>query len=288
VQLDVAWEMVDIAADMPHYDRYAHSHPLVAMDSHELPFPFSFDELAIFVGRPELRKSAVRTLPAEPSAQGVDRAAQRLSVWFARHWLSIINLALAVYVGMPFLAPVLMKSGMTGPANVIYTVYRFMCHELPQRSYFLFGPQLVYTLPELVEIFGADKLPGFPFGGAFQAFVGNPEMGFKVALCQRDVAIYGTMLLLGLVFGSVRKRVKPLPFWLYILIGLVPIGLDGGSQLVSYIIPQWMPGGVPRESTWVLRTATGALFGLATMWLALPYLQESFTSIDEQLAGRNY
>jgi uncharacterized membrane protein len=214
------------------------------------------------------------------------QAAGRLTAWLTRHWLALINVALMIYLGLPILAPVLMANGLEAPARIIYKVYLFACHELPQRSYFLFGHQMTYSLQQLVDAAGVDKLWGYPLGGAYREFVGNASLGFKVALCQRDVAIYGTMLLCGLVFGLVRKRVRPIPIWLYVLVGIIPIGLDGGSQLVGYIVPGLMPGGVPRESTWVLRTITGALFGWATMWLALPYLHESFTSIDEQLADR--
>jgi uncharacterized membrane protein len=142
---------------------------------------------------------------------------------------------------------------------------------------------MVYTLQELDNLAGVSQLPGYPLYGEYREFVGNEQIGFKIALCQRDTAIYGAMLLCGLVFGLVRKRVKPIPLWVYLVFGLGPIALDGGSQLLSYMVPGLMPGGMPRESTWLLRAITGALFGWATMWLALPYLQESFTAIDERM-----
>lgn len=210
----------------------------------------------------------------------------RLAAWFSRHWLAAINVAIAIYIGLPVLAPVLMANGRPGPARVIYKLYLFMCHELPQRSYFLYGPQAVYSLDQLVEAAGVNELWGYPVSGDFREFVGSPRLGYKVALCQRDMAIYGAMLLSGLAFAALRKRPRPIPVWIYILVGVIPIGLDGGSQLISYLFPRLAPGGVPRESTWVLRTITGALFGWATMWLVLPYLHESFTSIDEQLDSR--
>ncbi|MBN1888011.1 MAG: DUF2085 domain-containing protein [Thermoflexales bacterium] len=210
--------------------------------------------------------------------------ANKLANFFARHWLAAINVWLAVYVGLPLLAPVLMANGLEWPAAIIYKLYLFLCHELPHRSYFLFGPQAVYSLQELVDAAGVDALWGYPVGGAYREFTGNAQMGFKVSLCQRDMAIYSTMLLSGLVFSVLRRRVKPIPVWVYIALGLVPIGLDGVSQLISYIVPSLMPGGVPRESSWILRTITGALFGWATMALALPYLHESFTAMEEQLA----
>ncbi len=213
--------------------------------------------------------------------------ANKLAGFFARHWLAAINVWLAVYVGLPLLAPVLMANGLEWPATIIYKLYLLMCHELPHRSYFLFGPQAVYSLQELVEAAGVDALWGYPVGGIYREFTGNAELGFKVALCQRDMAIYGTMLLSGLVFSVLRQRVKPIAVWVYIALGLVPIGLDGVSQLISYIVPSLMPGGVPRESNWILRTFTGALFGWATMALALPYLHESFAAMEEQLAERD-
>jgi uncharacterized membrane protein len=205
-------------------------------------------------------------------------AADRLSVWLSRHWLGLINVALAVYIGLPFLAPALEKSGHPFAAQIIYSTYRALCHELPQRSYFLFGEKTVYSLPELVERVGEDHLPLYPWPGPFN---GNEQVGYKIALCQRDLAIYGTLLLSGLAFGWVRSRARPISFLVYILIGVLPMALDGGSQLVSYVVPGLFPGGVPRESTWVLRTVTGAMFGWATAWLVFPYLQSAFAEIGE-------
>jgi uncharacterized membrane protein len=96
-----------------------------------------------------------------------------------------------------------------------------------------------------------------------------------MALCQRDIAIYGMILTFGIIFSLTGKKIKPLPWFLWILIGLVPIGFDGFSQLLSQTnLPflDWLP---LRESTPMLRIITGALFGLATAWFGFPYLEES-------------
>jgi len=203
----------------------------------------------------------------------------------SRHWLAVINLALIVYLGLPFLAPVLEKNGHPAPANLIYTAYRALCHELPQRSYFLYGEQPVYSLQELADRVGEENLPFYPWPNAF---VGNEQVGYKVALCQRDLAIYGMLLLSGLVFSVVRTRARPLPFWAYVALGIVPIGLDGGSQFVSYVVPALAPAMdvFPRESTWWLRTLTGALFGWATAWLAFPHMQMAFAEMGEASGHR--
>ena len=68
----------------------------------------------------------------------------RIFYTLARRWLLFFNLALAIYVGLPMLAPVLMNAGLTGPANIIYRAYSPMCHQLASRSFFLFGEQPAY------------------------------------------------------------------------------------------------------------------------------------------------
>jgi uncharacterized membrane protein len=219
---------------------------------------------------------------------GVNRvasAADRMSAWLSRHWLAVINVMLAVYIGLPFLAPTLEKTGHSSSAQIIYTVYRALCHELPQRSFFLYGEKPVYTLQELADRVGQNNLPLYPWPSPFN---GNEQVGYKVALCQRDVAIYGALLLSGLVFSRLRSRARPLPFWAYVLVGIIPMGLDGGSQFVSYLLPGLMPGIgiVPRESTWVLRIVTGAAFGWATAWLAFPHLQAAFAELAENSMAR--
>jgi uncharacterized membrane protein len=153
----------------------------------------------------------------------------RLIYRFAQHWLLVIGLFIGLYAGLPVLAPVLMASGYTGPANLIYSAYQFACHQLPSRSYFIFGQQM--------------------------------------AFCHRDTAIYTSLFLGIIVFGLVGQRIKPLPWQAYLAF-LVPMGVDGVTQLFGL-----------RTSTWQLRTITGALFGIGSAWLILPYLEEAFQDI---------
>lgn len=212
----------------------------------------------------------------------------------ARHWLLFINLAIFVYVGLPFAAPVLMQAGATGPARIIYGLYGGLCHQLGYRSFFLFGERAAYPRDIFESYSGIDPdaLDGL---FASRAFVGNERMGWKVASCERDVAIYGMLLLFGLVYAlpGVQQRVKPLPWLAYGLIGILPIGLDGFSQLFSQLPPElnlfgfhpfaWIPY---RESTPFLRVLTGALFGLANGWLAFPYIRQSTAEVDADLTNK--
>ncbi len=181
----------------------------------------------------------------------------------ARHWLALFNALVALYLLLPFLAPMLARAGLTTPASLIYSVYSATCHQLPERSYFLFGEQPLYSLSALeTSGLGEDQ-------GLFQrrAFRGNENTGYKIAICQRDVAIYGSVVAAGLLFGILRGRVRTIGLRFYLVL-LIPIALDGLTQLFGL-----------RESTWWLRTFTGALFGGASVWLAYPYIEAAMRDV---------
>lgn len=241
--------------------------------------------------------------------------ADKLIYAFSRHWLAVFNTIIAIYVGLPLLAPILMNAGLTTPAHGIYTMYRPMCHQMASRSFFLFGEQPVYprelagTNLQPIEAYwdsipqldGVETFDWVKFTYAAREFLGNEQMGYKTALCERDMAIYTFVLVGGLLYALLRRRfnIKPLPFWLFLLIGMGPIGLDGFSQLFSYwsspfdgstatglaaTIQRVFP---LRESTPFLRTFTGALFGFALAWLTYPHvndgMQETAHDLEKKL-----
>ncbi|MFZ5918724.1 MAG: DUF2085 domain-containing protein [Chloroflexota bacterium] len=187
---------------------------------------------------------------------------------FAKHWLLVFNLIIGLYVGLPVLTPALMIAGAEGPARLIYTVYKPMCHQLPWRSFFLFGERLFYTEDYLVSQVGKEPLANL---WVAKSFYGTPELGYKMALCERDVAIYGSMVVAGMLFGLLRKRLKPLP-WLVFLLFLVPMAVDGGVQFIGL-----------RESSPLQRVITGAIFGLGVVWLAYPYFEQGMQDIRQEL-----
>ena len=195
----------------------------------------------------------------------------KLVLALAKHWLFLVNLVIAVYGGLPLLAPILMGLGYTRPAEFIYTIYKLHCHQLPQRSFFLFGPQLAYSLETLQELLGAEMLADDSLA---RAFIGNPALGYKMAYCQRDTAMYGSMLLAGMVFGLIRRRLRSIPFVLY-LIFLAPLAVDGLAQLLGFY-----------ESTWQLRTITGNLFGVATVWFAYPHLEAGMGDLRRTISEK--
>jgi uncharacterized membrane protein len=172
---------------------------------------------------------------------------------FRRHWLLVTNGAVAVFVALPLLAPVLMAAGRPDLAAPIYAAYHYVCHQWAFRSYFLFGPEVTY---------GADMLSDLVGTSAMYGLLGSSDLGYKVAFCERDLAIYTTVLLSGLAYARWRGSIGGLNLFGYAIL-IAPMALDGFSQLFGW-----------RESTPELRVLTGSLFGFASVWLIYPRVDD--------------
>jgi uncharacterized membrane protein len=248
-----------------------YSPPSIAIDNRPIKVPFSQADLKsalAIAGAVAVYKEDTR-IPA-PILK-LSQAADAFAAWFGRHWLASFNTIVFVYLAIAFFPPILIKLGATTPASWLYTIYGFACHQLGFRSFFLFGQQFAYPRDIFQQITGVDPNDLL----ASRAFVGNTLLGFKVALCERDVAIYGSIVLAGIGFHFVKHKVKPLSLLGWFLLGILPIGLDGGTQLLSYLPWHIFPF---RESTVFLRTLTGTMFGITCVWFAYPYVQESMDS----------
>ena len=138
-----------------------------------------------------------------------------------------MSIALGVYVYLPFLAPVLMHAGQEGAARVIYFVYSFLCHQLPERSYFLFGSHFTYSLTDIQNAWQQTNNPII-----LRQFIGNPEMGWKVAWSDRMVSMFTGLWVMGLLWWPLRRKLKPLPWWGLVLF-LLPMAIDGTSHFFS-------------------------------------------------------
>lgn len=282
---------IDIDSDPALQKKYLAEIPVVEVGPYALKAPFDKQKLMMTLGAAGDRRGQLDKLGREDHYERLRRGqeisrADRSMDWFSRHYLAVMNFFVLLYFGLPILAPTLMKVGATLPASVIYTVYKPLCHQFGFRSFFLFGEQPYYPLAEarlsgvktFEEITGFQDLDNPAAFSRFQArqFTGNETVGYKMALCERDMAIYGAIFLFGVLYAATGRRLKPLHWTLWILIGVGPIGLDGFSQLFSQMNWQWLASFLPyRESTPLLRVLTGALFGFTTAWFAFPYMEES-------------
>jgi len=243
--------------------------------------------------RPRARKALIRTLSA--------------LLWGLDHWILLVALFLGVVIILPFLAPVFMRLGWTGPAGLIYLLYSTMCHQMAQRSFFLFGAQPMYNIAELPVILTGNKLAEME---ALRAFIGSPDLGWKVAWSDRMVYMYGGLWLAGIVYGLLRQRriIRPLNVFSFVLL-LLPMAIDGGTHLISDVAGG-LTGGFRYENQWLaaltgnalpdwfyvgdalgsfnswMRLISGLAFGLALVWLAYPYLDRAITETAEELRAK--
>lgn len=235
----------------------------------------------------------------------------------SRRWLGIATVAIGIYVALPFAAPTLMHLGLRGPGEAIYTLYSPFCHQFGFRSFFLFGEQSVYPrantgtdlrpfedyavndpyfrerFADYANISPADisrpMLDPFtvPLQFASRDFRGNETMGYKVTLCERDIFIYLAVFAGAILFRFVRRRLRPVPLLIYVILGLGPIGIDGFSQLLGYPpFSDWFNLWPARETLPIFRVVTGTLFGLMNAWLGFPYLEMSFNETRQQIESK--
>jgi len=207
-------------------------------------------------------------------------------------WFILFGIMAGLYVILPFLAPILMAIGWSGAGKALYFIYSFLCHQLPERSYFLFGHQFTYSLPEIQAAWRNTNNPLI-----LRQFIGNSEMGWKVAWSDRMVSMFTSTWIFGLLWFPLRRRLKKLPFWGLVLF-LLPMALDGTTHFVSdfwgigqgfrdtnlwlasltnhVFSPAFYAGDAWGSFNSLMRLLTGISFGLGIVWYGFPYLDDSF------------
>lgn len=285
---------IDVESSPDLLKRYGLEIPVVEVGVFRLKAPITRQELeTTLAAAAQQQNHTVAANQPRVSYQFSSRwsFSDSLTLWLSKHYLAIINLLIALYVGLPFLAPVLMKSGANTPAALIYRVYGGLCHQLSYRSIFLFGEQTIYprAAAGVENVLTYGQATGLSEGNdvkdvlAARQFIGNPAMGYKVALCQRDVALYGSILAFGLLYAVTGRRIPALPWYLWLLFGILPVAIDGMSQLLSQPPFAFFPF---RESTLALRFLTGALFGFMTAWFGIPVIEKSMQDTRQMMEAK--
>lgn len=220
-----------------------------------------------------------------------------LKNWFTENWLIVMLVIYGLWVWVPFLAPVFMRLGWEKLANVIYWIYSFFCHQLPDRSYFLFGQRISYSLTEIQEAWMNTDNPLL-----LRRFIGSLEMGWKVAWSDRMISFYGGVWVFALALTPFRKKIKKLPLWGLVLF-LIPMIIDGVSHIISEFsgyqegfryTNQWLAtltrnqfpasfyiGNMLGSFNALMRIVTGAIAGLGLSW----YLLTSVISMLSEYNG---
>ena len=291
--------VIDIDSDSSLRDAYALEIPVVEAGPFILKAPFTRQQLQMTLGAAADRRGQLERINDKAFQTNISRTqtintADRFSFWLSKHYLALFTLFLFLYVGIPFLAPVFKKVGWNGAAEVVYKVYSPMCHQWAFRSFFLFGEQAYYPhaaagMPGVLTFEQVSGITDLNDPNRLQArlFEGTPVLGYKIAFCERDVAIWGAMALFALIYAATGRRLPKLHWLIWVLIGLGPIGLDGFSQLFSQIPSTFIQSFLPyRESTPLLRTLTGFLFGFSTAWFMFPLIEETMVDTRKMLSKK--
>lgn len=216
----------------------------------------------------------------------------RLDETIRRRWLALLILALGVWTLTPWLAPLFMHWGWTVPGRLIYMLYAAFCHQMPQRSWFFFGPKLSYSLAEVQAVWPE---PATVWG--LRGFVGTADMGWKLAWSDRMVSFYGGLFLFSLFYVLLRGPIRRSSWrlsWRWLLVLLLPLALDGMTHMVSDLAGigvgfretnAWLaaltgnalPATFYAGDAWssfnaILRLVTGLLGSFALIFWALPLL----------------
>lgn len=156
--------------------------------------------------------------------------------WCLKHWLLCVNTLALVYAGLPWLSPLAKASGHPLLGELLFRIYTPLCHQKPERSFFVCGHQL--------------------------------------AFCHRCTAMYSGLVVAGLLFAALRRHIPAAPLRLGAAL-LLPMLLDGGTHLIDDLLGTGLRGGGDEIGTlnfW-LRMITGALFAIAILITLYPRLE---------------
>lgn len=157
--------------------------------------------------------------------------------WLGDHWFGAFLVIYGLWVFVPFLAPLFMNLGWTGIGRATYFFYSFFCHQLPERSFFFYGEQIMYPLSDIQSAWQDTANPMI-----LRQFIGNETMGWKVAWSDRMISFYTSVWVFAALWYPFRHKIKTLSWWGFILL-LLPMALDGGTHM-----PQPKPSSKPRRS----------------------------------------
>jgi uncharacterized membrane protein len=167
--------------------------------------------------------------------------------WGLRHWLLLVNSAAILYAGLPWLSPLAKASGHPLVGEFLFQIYRPLCHQLPERSFFVCGHQ--------------------------------------VGFCHRCVALYTSIVVAGLLFGLLRRRIRPISLKIGGLL-MLPILIDGMTHMADDVTRLGFRGGGDAIGTlnfW-LRMITGALVGVAMLLAVYPRVERDLRGAADKMA----
>jgi|WetSurMetagenome_2_1015567.scaffolds.fasta_scaffold96137_2 uncharacterized membrane protein len=227
-----------------------------------------------------------------PPSRNLAILANRFVYFCSRWWFFFVMGVLWIYAGLPMLAPVLMAAHLEPLGRAIYSIYAYICNQLPQRSFFLFGTRSMYSLAEIRQSWLDTIDPS-----VLRQFLGDPVRGWKFAWSDRMTWMYSSIPFFASIWWVFRKRTRPISVFQFVLF-LIPMAIDGGTHMLSdqaglglgfrdsnawlaVLTHNGLRQGFYQGDAWGsfnawMRFLTGVLFGLAIVWYMFPYMNDYF------------
>lgn len=252
---------INILDDMALYDSMSTAIPVIVAGDGRL------GRLVAPLSEPELRaylemvrRESLSLVSVVPPYR--ETAFDRVASWIGKHWLKLALVALTVFLVLPWSAPVFARLGLTGISDPIYTGYALTCHQLPERAGSLFG--------------------------------------YQVGFCYRNTAIYGGIVLFGVLYGLARDRrvswlqwiSRPLAWWLFLPL-LLPLAVDGFTHMLGLrdtmldmdtnaVFGMFSVGSQALSLNWWLRILTGLLAAFGAVWFSFPRMDSTMRESEAQ------
>lgn len=156
-------------------------------------------------------------------------------------------------------------------SEALYSVFSLTCHQKLSRSICVFEDSSIgdCTSQEGTVVTNDQHL---------LKTVDQGVLGYKFPVCSRDIGLYGAMLLGAIVYPVIRKLNGKVPPAIFLILAIIPFGLDGALQLFTEIFPDII--GV-YESTNTIRLITGSITGFVASIYAIPVLINLFGKTDK-------
>lgn len=194
-----------------------------------------------------------------------------------------------------FLAPILMLMNQPHLAQPLYKLYSYLCHQRVERSSFINDEYPFWRYYSVEELKSLGYLPEQnefipkPFAEIFYGYPywGNEDLGYKLAVCNRDVAIYGTLTILITMLWLLYKingyyiKISNLQLIILVILLTLPMAVDGFTQIYLEVTNTSLNDPFIRAymDSALKRYITGSLFGVAVS-LTFFYLLKDIDSYN--------
>src|SRR5207247_7756663 len=116
-----------------------------------------------------------------------------------------------------------------------------------------FGPKPMYSLQEIGQVWSTANPQ------VLREFIGNAQMGWKMAWSDRMISTYGGVWLAGLLYAALSRNAPHLSLKAWLVVGILPILVDGTTHMVNDLVAGTSGTGFRDTNDWLRALTLNAL-----------------------------